>query len=379
MRKYLPFFLSVFFFISFLSANAAIRRVGYAAPVPSVTGLDYINFQAAHDASNNGDTIQLYATTNGTVTYTGTVTKPLVIIGPGYFTNSYYLTGTEIPNSNLTNMAGSMASCTFSIDLGSRGTIFTGINNLNLITIDRVDSLNDINISRCRNVNVSFTNSGKCNNWLIAQCYGVSISQSGYSPSFILDRTIDNLSIQNSVLFSAIALNTSPTGTYSGNSIYNCNFLSGASLALNNAGFKIQNCIFETQSFTGITNVVFIKNMTTSVATGNVITNTGLNSGNTYAANLSNIYVGYPINPLVSGLNTYSPDNRFQLKAASPAINAGFIPGTSTVTNSGIYGGNNAYIVSGMPPIPAVYQLGAPSTITTGSNYTLTFSIRSNN
>ncbi len=56
---------------------AAIRRVGYAG-TPK-TGIDYPDFQSAHDASANNDTIQIYGNING-----GTVTKPLVIIGFGY-------------------------------------------------------------------------------------------------------------------------------------------------------------------------------------------------------------------------------------------------------------------------------------------------------
>jgi hypothetical protein len=378
MTKQVTFLLLFLLVVSTVSAT--IRRVGYGAPIPAVTGLDYLSFQAAYEASNNFDTIQLYASTNGSVSYSGTISKPIVILGPGYFTNSFYLTGTQVPNANLTNMAGSMASCTFTIDLGSAGTIIKGLNNLSINVIDRVDSLNNINISRCRNVNVSFTNSGKCNKWTIAQCYGVSISQSGYSPSFILDRTIDSLSIQNCVLASAIALNTSPVGSYTGNSFYNCNFLSGASLALNNAIFTIQNCIFENQSFTGVTNTTFKNNVTATAAAGNTITNTGLNSGNVFGTVLSSIYAGYPTNTLVGSVDTYSPDARFQLKAApNAAINAGLLPGTATATNCGIYGGSNPYVLSGMPPIPAIYQLGAASTVITGSSYTLTFSIKSNN
>ena len=362
--------------------HATIRRVGYAAPVNPVSGLDFPNFQAAHDASSNNDTIQLYASPIGSVIYTGTITKPLIIMGPGYFTNSYYLTGTESANTGLQNMAGSMTSCTFTIDLGSAGTTLMGLNNVTINTIDRVEALNNIKVNRCRNVNVSFTNSGNCNNWTIAQCYGVTISQSGFSPSFILDRSIDNLSIQNCVIASGINLNTSPGGgAYTGNSIYNSIFLSGGSLSLNGAFFTIQNCIFDVQTFTAVTNTIFKNNVTAVFAGGsNVITNTGSNSGNIFGATLSNVFVGYPTNALVGGVNQFSPDGRLQLKTGTnPAIGGGLVPGTTTVTNCGIYGGLNTYILSGIPPVPVVYQLGAASTVTSGSNYTLTFSIKSNN
>ncbi len=380
MRKYLHFLLGLFFFITFFSANATIRRVGYTATIQAVNNLDYVNFQAAHDAAANGDTIQLYPGVSGSVSYTGTISKPLVILGVGYYTNSYYLTGTETANANLQNLVGLINSCNFTVNLGSAGTIFQALNGLTVTTTPRVDSLNNISITRCKGVSVVFDNSGVCNNWLIAQCYGLTIAQTNASGSFTGNRTITNLVIRNSLINSSIALSTSPVGTYVGNKIYNCNFISGASLSLNGAIFTIQNSIFEGQSFTAVNNVSFIKNITTLAATSNPVNTNAGSSGNLFSQNINNIYLGYPTNPLVGGLQTYSPDARFQLKAASPAINAGFLPGTSTATDCGMYGyGANAYKLSGMPAIPVFIRLNAASAIYTGSTYTMTFSIISNN
>lgn len=374
MRK--CFMLLLLYLAVLATADARVRRVGFIATINPINGTDYYNFQAAHDASLAGDTIQLYPNTLGTAAYSGTISKPLVITGPGYFTNSYYLSGSEIGNSNLQNLAGSISSCSFTIELGSAGSIFQGLNNVTLSTADRVDALNSITIRRCRNVTVSFTNSGLCNNWTVAQCYGVSIAQSGFSGSFTGDRTIDNLSIRNSVLFSGINLNTSPAGTYTGNTIYNCAFLSGHSLSLNNAAFTVQNCIFENQNFTGVTNVAFIKNITSQSATSNPVSTNAGSSGNQFNIAAGSVFAGYPTNA------SLSVDNRFSLKSgANPAVNGGFVPGTSTATDCGIFGGGTgaAYVLSGIPTMPAVYQLGAPNAITTGSTYTLTFSVRNNN
>lgn len=364
--------------------HATIRRVGYIASIQPVSGLDYNNFQAAHDASAAGDTIQLYSSTTGSVTYSGTINKFVVIMGPGYFTNSYSLSGTESPNNNLQNMPGVISSCTFAIDLGSAGTIMQGLNGLSLNTIDQVNALNNITINRCRNVSVSFANSGNCNGWVIAQCYGVTIVQTGPNAGFNGNRTINNLSIRNSVIFASLGFSTSPAGTYTGNTIYNCNFLIGASLSLNNAVFTIQNCIFENQSFAGVTNVAFVKCCTTAGSAGNPMSTNAGSSGNTFNITIANIYVGYPANPVVSGANTYSNDGRFVLKSGTnPAIGGGFLPGTSTVTDCGIFGGispgTTPYVLSGIPAIPVYYKLGAPSAVTTGSSYTVTFSVRNNN
>ncbi|MCW3111599.1 MAG: right-handed parallel beta-helix repeat-containing protein [Segetibacter sp.] len=376
--------LLLLYFAVMSTVEAKLRRVGFIATIMPVNGLDYGNFQAAHDASAVGDTIQLYPNTTGSVTYSGTISKQVVIIGPGYFTNSYYLSGAERANAGLQNLAGSIASCSFTIDLGSAGAIIQGLNNVSINTIDRVDALNNINIRRCRGVSISFINSGQCNDWTISQCYGVTTVQTGTGSSATNNRTINRLSISNSVIYQQISLATSPTGTYTGNTIYNCNFISGASLSLNGAAFTIQNSIFEGQSFTGVTNVAFVKNITNLSATSNPMSTNAGSSGNTYNVAMSNVYVNYPTYTTSGGVNVYSPDGRFQLKTGTttnPAINGGYLPGTTTPTNSGIYGGvaTDSYVLSGIPPIPVYYQLTAPSAVTVGSNYTITFSVRNNN
>ena len=354
--------------------------MGYTATIQAVNNVDYVNFQAAHDAAANNDTIQLYPGVSGTINYTGTINKPLFIVGVGYFTNSYYLTGTEIPNANLQNLVGLINTCNFNVNLGSAGTIFQALNMLTITTTSRVDSLNNITINRCRGVSVVFDNSGVCNNWLLAQCFGLTIAQTNASGSFTGNRTITNMIIRNTLINGGITLSTSPVGSFVGNKIYNCNFISGSSLSLNGAFFTIQNSIFEGQNFTAVSNVSFIKNLTTLAAASNPISTNAGSSGNLFSQNFNNIFVGYPTNPQVASKDSYTPDARFQLKASSPAINAGFLPTTSTVTDCGMYGyGANAYKLSGIAAIPVFIRLNAPSAIYTGSPYTMTFSVISNN
>ncbi|MES2777422.1 MAG: hypothetical protein V4722_24800 [Bacteroidota bacterium] len=365
--------------------NATIRRVGFIATINPVNGLDYVNFQAAHDASAIGDTIYLYPNTNGSQTYSGTLNKTVVVIGPGYFTNTYTLAGTEKANANLQIIAGLINSSTFSIDNGSAGSQFIGLNNLTLNTVDQVNPLNNITVRRCRNVYISFVNSGLCNDWTITSCFNVSMAQSAPAGGFTGNRTISNLTISNSVINAGINFNTSPTGTFANNRILNCNMISSASLGLNGASFTVQNCIFDGQSLSGVNNTTFIKNITTIAAAGNVITNTLPSTGNQYSIAMANVYVGYPTNALSGGVNTYTNDGRFALKAGSPALNGGFLFGTTTVTDSGIFGGTGGtgtspYILAGIPPIPTLYRLDAPSAVMpNGGNYTITLSIKDNN
>lgn len=379
-----------------LTANATIRRVGFTQSLSPVNGLDYASFQAAHDAAVNGDTIQLYPSTVG-ANYSGTVNKRLVILGPGYFVNTYRLPSSGIFNTQLQNLPGYIHQNYFTIGVGSAGTVFQGIDDMSITTSNVLDSLNDITISRSRNVRVTFNNSGVCNNWVVSQCYEVSVSQSGYGLSFSANRSITNLRIENTVAprvnFNASGPQ-SPVGVNSGQ-ILNCVWAHSASgvenaygnLYLNNSLFVVQNCIDaygvlqnHSSYMSGISNTIFVNNMTGNSGVNNpVATNPG-SSGNIFNVNFAgnSIFSGYP-NNLSGSTILYSSDAAWQLSSTSQAKNAGIIPGTTTPTDLGIYGGTNPYKASGMPAVPSFYKLNAPSSTATTSPYTLTFSVRSNN
>jgi hypothetical protein len=367
--------------VVYANANATIRRVGFTATTQLVDGLDYLNFQIAHDQSADGDTIQLYPGANGPV-YTGIISKKLVIIGPGYFTNSYYATtATEIVNPQLQNLPGYISSCSFTIDIGSSGSIIEGLNNVTITTSSlSPEERSNITVRRCNNPKIIFNNSGLCNNWRISQCFDLSVVQLAPSNTFTGNRSISNLKIDNSVLISdGLTLSTSPTGTYSNDSVINCVFKTSAALSLSGAPLLVQNCIFQGQTFTAVTNAVFIKNITTLAATSNpIFTNTG-GSNNQANANLASIFQGYPIT--TANQNSFSQDARFILTTTNIAKNTGQIPGTTTATDCGIFGGNNPYRLSGIPAIPVYIKLDAPNVIVQNgaSTYTLTFSIKSNN
>src|SRR5437868_8634088 len=96
MKKFLFFAIIAALLCSANSANAKIRRVGYFGT--PVSGTDYSTFQLANDAASTGDSIYLFPGS-----WTGTLTKKLLLFGYGYF-----IAGTN-PNTNLQNIAGALA------------------------------------------------------------------------------------------------------------------------------------------------------------------------------------------------------------------------------------------------------------------------------
>jgi hypothetical protein len=73
------------------------------------------------------------------------------------------------------------------------------------------------------------------------------------------------------------------------------------------------------------------------------------------------------------GLTGHTTDSQYQLKAGSPAIGAGL-----SGEDCGMFGGNTPYRLSGLPNIPSVYFLGAPTT-SNGNTLPVTISVKTNN
>jgi hypothetical protein len=73
-------------------------------------------------------------------------------------------------------------------------------------------------------------------------------------------------------------------------------------------------------------------------------------------------------------------DTQLILKPATSAALGTGRNSTNNATDCGIFGGEagEEYIISGIPPIPSIYQLTAPSQTATGSTYNITVGIRSN-
>ena len=77
------------------------------------------------------------------------------------------------------------------------------------------------------------------------------------------------------------------------------------------------------------------------------------------------ITVGWP------DLNGYSADARYRLTDSSKALGAG-----TNGTDCGPFGGDTPYQLSGLPPIPLICDIQAPSTATAAEGVQVTIKAR---
>ncbi|MEO7312025.1 MAG: hypothetical protein ABIX01_16605 [Chitinophagaceae bacterium] len=344
MKKF--FLLSVAATLISSISFANIRRVGFFGP--AVIGVDYGTLQQAHDASTTGDTIMMMPGTS----VQGTITKPLVIIGPGFFLNpsDFVYPGNAGLQAN-TNSNESPSGLTFSAGSSNTQVIGCSMYSTSFITA----GLTNILFKRCFIGRLAFTTiifSQSCSNITFQQCsvLGTYLFNVSGSP------TVTNLAFLNCFFNPQVFLYT---GNFSVSGLLNnCVFVSGSSFDLGVGAWQVSNCISQVP-FTG-TNVVYNNNIGTS-------TQFPAGNGNQQNKTWASIFT-----------LTGSYDGKYTLKVGSPAIGAG-INGV-TPTDCGIFGGATPYRLSGIPSVPTIYALTSPQgTIPAGNTVQVNLSTRSNN
>jgi len=285
--------------------------------VSNLTGSvpQFSTIQSAHDASGvlSGDTLYLEPSNvnYGDLTWT----KKLVIIGNGYF-----LAGNPQTQANTTTSKLS----TISIYHGASNATITGceIGNINLI-----DTVSSVYIRRNLIGNISFNGSYPGSHIHIIQNYITS----GISGSC----SFSNSSIENNFI-KDLNLSAAATATILNNVI-------GGSLGLNSCTLRnnIATCTsMQYPCGASLTNCSLHNNIgaTTQFGTTN--------------GNMSNVDMGTVFVCQGGGCSTYSSDGMFQLKQGSVAAGAGY-----GGIDCGMFAGNYPYVLSGMPPVPAIYFL----------------------
>jgi hypothetical protein len=350
MKKVLLCLLSL---ITLVGHAQTIRRVNNT---PGVTGLNvYSDLQVAHDAASANDILLVEGSSNlyGDLV----VSKPLKIYGPGYFN----ATNTEL------NADGRIANVGYvQFTTGSNGSEISGVHGYGGYDFTgsiAVFGASNITITRCfikfgvriSNANVGSTQTVNVSGITLTRNYmyanSVAVNPNG---AF----TISNVIVSNNILDQNFLC--SGTGSQIQNWVVRYNTF------VNSNGIALINAIFEN-------NIIYGGN-TTAPSFSNVTYSYNVSFGNHFSGGVSN-QNNFSMTGQFLGTGTgISEDEVYQIKGTSALKTAG-----SAGSEVGAYGGATPYIVSGVPPIPAVTKM---TNTATGSNTVplqVTISVKSNN
>ena len=186
----------------FTTVNAKIRRVGFFAS--PISGTDYTTFALAYTAASAGDTILMFPNT----TLGGTLTKKLIILGPGNFLDP---NTTPKGNANLQAFPGEAVISSLTIAPGSDGSVVEGFHSGSIyVTTDNISLIRNRDI----NVVIAYTSPPTTiTNLQVLQNYNVSVSNY-YSNSC----GVTNMNISNNLMYSfSILVGNAYSGNISNN------------------------------------------------------------------------------------------------------------------------------------------------------------------
>jgi hypothetical protein len=342
--------------LSFLMLSACV--IGRAAVISVVNG---DNLQTKINDATAGDVLIV-----GPGNYAGvTISKKLTLLGPGYFR---------------AGGAASIASVTF--DANSAGSYFSGFE------VTGACQINGSNITAKRNKLAALFyigNGASFSNIVVVENYCMNTVYIGSSSSY----QMSNFRFANNICLSSINFDT---GSTSSGLVVNNTFRPDSSTTSSNVfityGDGIQNVSFYNNIFTtgfGTSSTSRMFHDASRVPLNfkwNIVgpgtTVIPIPTDNLTNQNWSPLYAGYPTN--ITGLN--NADGRVLLKALSPAINYGRKApyGTSDpVTDAGVFGGDQPYVLSGIPVGPSIYSMNVPSLAAANSVIPVTIKAKTNN
>ena len=330
---YITLFLINFGFAT--SSFATIHRVNNSG-VPA----DFTTLTAAMSAASTGDTIHLEP--SGISYGHFSVNKNVVVIGNGFFLDQ---------NTGLQHNTGESI-----------------VNDLYMFSTGNGSKIIGLTI---QGTSLYPWNSGAAN-FTFMRCHITASLNTQYNA------VTDNILFDGCYLDGGINLTTSLTTEY----LFNNCYFEALKLSFSSATHGIfNNCIFNLSE--GLTQGLIVGNyqFTNNILLkGNFIDN-GANSfdhnlcnlaqfpvatNNLRNVNMNTVFVGYP----TQGAET--DDSRWELAGGSPAIGAGV-----SGVDCGIFGGAGPYKLSGIPPVPTIYDLIAPGSA--GNSMQVIISTRVNN
>ncbi|MCB0581436.1 MAG: hypothetical protein KDD10_19260 [Phaeodactylibacter sp.] len=329
------------------SASATILRVN------NTPGSDapYDNFTTAHASAVPGDTIQI----EGSNTPYGelTITKRLVVIGPGYFLNENPNTPVSLPATTANiNLDRTNANDPFS---GASGTEIMGL-RVRQTSASRVNvRVSNVSISKCEIDDYVYIQD------LDGIVSGVQVFQNFFYGTGLnwvpASDGLTNFNFSNNIVLGPFSVPDNSTG-----GIYHNVFLGN--------GFNAELFAGEIRSNIATTTNTNNFNVSTS-GNGQVSHNTAAN-GQFGASNGNN--VASP-DDIFAGPNGNSTDGQYQLLPGATAVRNNAHDGT----DRGAFGGSRPYSLSGLGNIPAIVYLEVPASGTASQPFTVTIRAVSGN
>ena len=328
-----------------LSATAKIHTVNNTPG----TNRDFEDLVTAHASAFDGDTIHIEGSTNSYGSLT--ITKRLVIIGPGYFLDE----NPDTPVSTSAIVANFTLSRTNQNDpfSGASGTEILGLSFTQLSSSGVTVQVSDTKIYKCE-INSNVYISGE-------DVSGTTVIQN-YFHGDGLDHLSSNTGL-NSINFSNNIVSTPfiIADNSTGNILHNL-FLGGS---------------FNAEAFSGgIRSNIFTstneQNFEISATGNDMISHNTLANGKLGVSNDNN--VASP-NSLFLGENNGSTDGQYQLLSTASAV----LNNAHDGTNRGPFGGNLPYNLSGLGSIPVINTIKLPASITAGQSFEVTIRATSGN
>ena len=318
---------------AFAASAQTIRRVSLTATGTNI----YNTFALAQAAAANNDIIQMEPGAHADIT----LTKPLVVVGTGYFLDRY--TGAAAMQANTT--PASVNNVFF--NPGSSGASISGL-TASIVYV----GANDVSVQRCNVTNQLTLNYNNIvgnvavNNVNIRQNYINSLQQ------FSSGVAATNILVSNNIIVATLNLVSNTSGEFRNNVLpYNTSFPG----ALNN--FNVVNnyfgYFFATPTFTNCTVTFNAFRFASAPTTNN-------NQNNVVETNVFALAPGA------------QHDAWFLLRAGTNALRGAGENGADI----GVFAGNVPYRLGGLPAIPAIYQL---SNSVNGNTLNVNLSTRSNN
>ncbi len=329
MKNKVMLFLGVIYILMASSSGAAVLTVSNVAG----GNADYNSIPAAYDAAADGDTILVMGSGDY---YVGTdsrfldIEKKVYLFGPGFFLSEN--------QPSQANVASATISSKVSFKPGSEGSVIAGFKIHDIFI-----GTSNITVER----NYIYSYSGQSPNFFYSISFADGLSGIIINRNYIKKGMAIGVHYSVQVTIANNVIGNNPIGNYGDIALNLRSELATAATVANNVflggGIEIPNSIFKN-------NIIMDAN-TTITGTGNSYLNNicagtqlGTANGNQESVDMSTVFV-----------DSGTTDGQYQLKTGSPALGAGY-----EGEDCGIFGGNSPYILSGLPPLPAIYYFNAP-------------------